>query len=204
MKGKRAVETALQHGELQTFNRMLNKKPSSPPEIMPYDPLTQQKLDTLEANVKSIPDPHLPKLPPDRIAKMKQTGKFDPHYFDDIPPEDYFAKFGKKETLIPLEDLSQTQQVQGRRLFKQKGKPLESVEDETELIDRRKPKADDISRQTTELENRLLGTQVELQEIPKIKGLGGDDISRQTTDLESRIFGTEGDNVTILVFFDPQ
>jgi hypothetical protein len=193
MKGKRAVETALQHGELQTFNRMLNKKPSAPPEIMSYDPLTQQKLDTLEANVKSIPDPHLPKLPPDRVAKMKQTGKFDPNYFDDLPPEDYFAKFGKKETLIPLEDLSQTQQRQGRRLFKQKGKPLESVEDETELIDRRQqPKTDDnISRQTTELENRVLGTQVELKDIPKNKGLGGDDISRQTTDLESRIFGTE-------------
>jgi len=191
MKGKKAIETALQHGELQTFNRMLNKKPSAPPEIMPYDPLTQQKLDTLEANVKSIPDPHLPKLPPDRVAKMKQTGKFDPKYFDNLPDEEYFSKFGKKETLIPLEDLSQPQQAQGRRLFKQKGQPLESVEDETELIDRRKPKTDDISRQTTELENRVLGTQVELKELPKNKGLRGDDISRQTTDLESRIFGTE-------------
>jgi len=194
VKGKKAIETALQHGELQTFNKMLNKKPSAPQEIMPYDPLTQQKLDTLEDKSRSIPDPHLPKLPPDRIAKIKQTGKLDPNYFDNLPPEDYFSKFGKKGTLIPLEDLSPEEQVKGRRLFKQKGKALESVEDETELIDRRRqPKTDDISRQTTELENRLLGTQVELQEIPKIRrsSLGGDDISRQTTELESRIFGTQ-------------
>lgn len=193
VKGKKAVESALQHGELQIFNKMLNKKPSAPPEVMPYDPLTQQKLDTLEENVKSIGEPHLPKFPPDRVDKMRETGKFDPDYFDNLEPEEYFSKFGKKETLIPLDDLSQPVQAQGRKLFKGKGKALENIEDEDELIDRRKPSNDDISRQTTQLENKLLGTQIELPQMPAAQpaSLDGDDISRQTTDLESRVFGTK-------------